>query len=118
MNYQSIIAALKEEANETYNQLVQQPLNDNLKKSIHVERYSIHSLMRRIALDTKKRMKFNWQVKGDRPTNNFYIRVNYIKPNRGSNCILNSDGKWTSASDKQAHEVVCYFLKCSLQHRP
>lgn len=108
-NIYSVVALMKDEANEIYNQLAQNRLNDNLIYQYNLKTEQIHSIMRKIAIDNEQRMKVNWLVKGYRPTNFFYNRVNVVKPKQGSNQSLNLNGTWSSTLDKLAYEAVGYF---------
>lgn len=54
-------------------------------------------------------MKINWLVKGDRPTNFFYNKINARIPCRRSNYTLNSVGSWISSSRILANGAVKYF---------
>lgn len=100
---------MKEVANDIYNQLVQNPSNDYLKVHYNLKTDQMHSFMRKFTIVNEQRMKLNWLVIGDRTTNFFYNRVNVLKPNRGSNYILNSNGTWKPASEKLAQEAISHF---------
>lgn len=94
-NIYIVVAHMNNEANEIYSLLVKNPLNNILIDQYNMTTSQIHSIMRKIATDNEQRMKLNWLVKGDRPTNFFYSRVKVVNPNQGGNYLLNSNGTWT-----------------------
>lgn len=100
---------IKEEANDIYKQLVQNPLNEDLTEQYTRKTEQIHNLMRQIAVENDQRMKFNWLVKRDKPTDFFYNKVNAVNPKRKGNFIINEDGSWISTSEKLAREAIQYF---------
>lgn len=71
---------MKKDTNELYNKIVQSPLDGNLVEQYSLKNAQIHSFMNIVAIDNEQRMKLNWLVKGNRPTNFFYNKVNCIKP--------------------------------------
>jgi hypothetical protein len=108
-NIYSVLDKLKEETNEIYKQLVQEPLNSNLVEEYCTKNEQIHEIMRNIAIDNEQRMKINWLTKGDKPTEFFFSKINNIKPARGNNLILQDNGSWFSASEKIGSEAITYF---------
>lgn len=65
--------------------------------------------MRKIPIDCEQRMKFNWLVKGNRPTNFIYNKLNFQPLIEGLKYVLIFDGSWSSASEKLANEAIKYF---------
>lgn len=53
-NIQSIFASMKEEANVLYNNLVQQPTNNDLIDQYKGKNDKIHAFMNKVAIDNKQ----------------------------------------------------------------
>lgn len=100
---------LKNEANNLYQLLVNNPMNNNLIDQYSDKYNQIQSKMRFIAAENEQRMKMNWLIRGDKPTYFFYSKMADTIPKRRSNLILNTDGYWNSASDKLASEAINFF---------
>lgn len=66
---------MKNEANDIYKTLVQNPLNDNLVAHYSFLNDQIHSIMRKIAIENDQRMKINWLIKGNGPSTFFLTRL-------------------------------------------
>lgn len=106
---QLMINNLKDHNNNIYNQLVSNPMNDNLLQVYSTGCDALHEMMRKIAMDNEQKMKINWLQKGYRPTEFFFSKISEFKPCRRTNFSINSQGIWTSASEKLAQEAVIYF---------
>lgn len=59
-------------------------------------------------------MKINWLIKGDKPTEFVFSKINILEPKRRSNLIFNDNGSWSSPSEKIAHEAINYFSELFL----
>jgi hypothetical protein len=106
---QTVINQTKEEEKELYKQLVQKPLNDSLIEQYSSKNDHIHCIMEMMAIENEQKMKLNWLVTGDRPINFFYSKISVRNPSQRSNCTFNSDGTWSSTSEKIANEAIKYF---------
>lgn len=96
---QTVINQSKEEANEIYKLLVQNPSDARLIEQYSLKYDQVHSIMEKLAIETKYKMKLNWLIKGDRPTSFSFNKMNVRNASQKCNFTLNSDGTWTSTSE-------------------
>jgi hypothetical protein len=108
-NMTAMFNKLKDQNNNIYNQLINNPFDKSLLLSYSNNYNCLHKLTRKLAIDNDQKMKMNWLTKGDRPTEFFYSKISECKSNRRFNFTVNNEGKWISTSETIAEEAICYF---------
>lgn len=63
------------EANQIYNQLIQNPQDDELCMQYRQKNEHLSNLMRKIAVESSQRMKLNWLTQGDKTSKTFHCKM-------------------------------------------